>query len=318
LSAIDWLSQNAQRLGLPDGGQIRARYVWNAGGFANESFAVTMGDRQFHLKFVSGDRVSRVHRWLPYASVLERDYHAPHLYGALETDRADTGTSLALVFDHVQGHEFSVTDVKANLAKVAETITRLHRDRSFQTTLASSRTLGDVFVETIVRRLRGDLDYLSLNSAGKTWQRHLRWWEAELTTLEVEARGATTFAAPADSAIHGDPQWSNILLGAAESWYLIDWDDFRVDGDAMLDLAVLVWPLRHVADYWRQYVVDLDADRAITYERALLLNEIVDSLTDEVAAGEHRGASARRLIRAKRLAFRSALAEYQARYGRAD
>jgi aminoglycoside phosphotransferase (APT) family kinase protein len=102
-------------------------------------------------------------------------------------------------------------------------------------------------------------------------------------------------------------------------WFVLDWDDLGL-GDPVLDVAVLLWPrLRAAPDAWRAYPVPGRGAPALAarmglHLRALLLDEVVDSLADWVEAAtipEHLEA----VRPVKRRVHERALALCRERYG---
>jgi hypothetical protein len=307
-----WFRDRASAFSL-DASTIVVEYVWNFGGFPNRSFRVTDGRTTLHLKLAGRERAMRLRRWYRHRATIHADYRGPEVQAEIEGGILP-GDGFGLVFPHIAGRPLEASRAPTILPGVVDLLDRLHRDSQLLQHAGHQRTYRDVFISTFVRRLHGDFKVIEESLPNGVTDRLLQRLRDEADRLNDLVLRHTAFSDPADAVTHGDPQWSNILVRATNDWTLIDWDDLDFAGDPILDLAVLFWPARPNRDLWHQYVVRRGAERAPAYERALLLNQIVDSLADRVEALKFPGRRGQAIANAKLRFHREALSEYSLRY----
>ena len=158
----------------------------------------------------------------------------------------------------------------------------------------------------------------------------LDWMMGETRELEGLARDLPAFQQPAGAPIHGDLWPGNILVTPDERFFIIDWDDLFL-GDPALDYSILLGPLLLNGPFRKndpfrkngalsqteiEHLLPGGADfreRFNLYLRALLLDQVIDSLADWVEAAfapQHQSD----LRSAKERAHQEALALYRQLY----
>ena len=89
---------------------------------------------------------------------------------------------------------------------------------------------------------------------------------------------------------HNDMNWQNVLSYDANNFWIIDWDDLEVNGDAAADYSVFLWPLYGTKDWplLKNKVISIAGyevlDRIEFYFRAKLLDDVIDVLADYIEA----------------------------------
>jgi len=317
-----WFEIHGARFGLL-GHPVLCRAVLNLGGFVNRSFTVADGRRLLHVKLASAENAPGLRRWATLHRRLETDHRAPRLLGAIEgTDMA--GEALALIFEHVPGRAPNPLRDRAALVEALAAAAALHGDRGLEAALGGpgeGRTCADDLIETYVDRLRADMEVVVPAVLDFLPDGFAAWARREIDALEAAARDTPAFAAPAAAVVHGDLHTGNLLLGEDGRLWLLDWDDLHAGGDGALDAANLLRPLLLrgggedlFAAYARLAGDPGAAERVPLYCRAMLLDEVVDSLADFVEAEALPGH--REAVRTlKRNAHSEALAAYRREYG---
>ena len=302
--------------------RTRVRTVLNWGGFVNRSFTVTDGVLAYHLKLTDEEgHAAALERWAALRQVLTARYRAPELVDWI----AVPGTAFrGPLFRRLAGAPPDLERTPALLPDVLALAGRLHADGELQADLRRVEApapagLADAFCETFVDRFRGDLDGVAAARPPFVSPELLAWMREETRRLAERVRASPAFAGPAEAPVHGDLHAGNLLVAPSGEWFVLDWDDLGL-GDPVLDAAVLLWPrLRAAPDAWRAYPVPgrgapALAARMALHLRALLLDEVVDSLADWVEAAavpEHLEA----VRPVKRRAHERALGFYRERYG---
>ena len=315
-----WFQRNGGRFGM-SGAPVVCRAVLNLGGFTNRSFTLGDGRVRLHLKLAGSGQAPLPRRWMDVQQVLEAEYRSPRLLGVVEGG-VIAGEALGLVFEHIPGHALHPRRDRRVLTEVLALAARLHRDTTLGGRLGAAargvRTCAADLLETYVERFRADmlsvapvaaaLDFLPADFP--TWAR------SHTDALEAAAAGGA-FAVPATAVVHGDFHAGNVLVGGDGRWWVLDWDDLHARGDGMLDVTNLMRAqiLRGEGDellaaYAQAAGDPAGAGRVALYRRAMLLDEIIDSLADYVASEalpQHRAA-----VRAiKRTAHLEAMALYK-------
>jgi len=112
----------------------------------------------------------------------------------------------------------------------------------------------------------------------------------ETRELEGLARDLPAFQHPAGSPTHGDLWPNNILVTEDGRFFIIDWDDLAL-GDAALEFSIVLGQLwRHSAITQAEIEAMLPAEPYVRERfhvclRALVLDEVIDSLADWVESG---------------------------------
>ena len=310
-----WFAAHGGRFGLAGAG-IACAPVLSPGGFTNRSFHVHDGRRHVHVKLLD-------HPGCPWPEVhrrLERSYHVPRLMGVLEGG-AMAGEAVALIFEHIPGRPLHVAQDTATTRAVLRTVAELHADGILGAAIGPvpERTCADELVETYVERFRADLEGIEPVAAQLPFlpAGFCGWARAESTDLAVRARTDPALAAPARAVVHGDLHGGNVLVGERGEWWLLDWDDLHGGGDPAVDVLLLLWPLLRAGrglDLVGAYPNEDLLSRLPLYRRAMLLDEVVDTVADWVEADampDHRD-MVRRLKQAQHA---EALAAYLREYG---
>jgi hypothetical protein len=317
------------------GGAIRANYVLNWGGFVNHSFTITGGDTRYHLKLSSdaGDQRA-LSRWWGLQDLLVPRCHAPRIVDWVAIP--DTPYAGPL-FEHVEGRNPDFAAEPALLRAVLDVVDALHRDTALAERVAAAMadpatagdggppvTCLDTFVSTFIERFDADLEIIRADRPPFVSAAAVEWMAAETRRLEVLARAADAFAAPAAGVIHGDLWANNILVRPDGAWVLLDWDDLAF-GDPALDLAILLWPLAKgegEGANWRRWLAggphDLGAAfaaRMDLYMRAQLLDEVIDLLADWIEARVAPAGLVEGVRREKERGHGEAWESYRVRYG---
>ncbi|WP_313640849.1 aminoglycoside phosphotransferase family protein [Paenibacillus sp.] len=292
----EWAEANPQSLGL-NRSKIEAKYIWNPGGFVNQSYRITDGQTIRHLKLSQERKATRLKQWVMINEHLTHNYKAPRLIGEV-TQEITSGYSYGLVFDFIEGKPLgSISDPLPVIEKVLKSLHRLHADKEIRMAVASEDkdyNYADAFTDEYITRFEEDLQIIRA-------ERHLLdfvttdtldWFDTEVEALRIMVSQHPSFQRKATDIVHNDINWQNILVDNNNDFWIIDWDDLTVFGDAAMDYSVLLWPLYKSKDwaYCKDLVIDL-AGRAILeriefYFRAKLLDDVIDVLADYIDA-EH-------------------------------
>ncbi|MCP1310364.1 phosphotransferase [Paenibacillus tyrfis] len=117
------------------------------------------------------------------------------------------------------------------------------------------------------------------------------------------------FQKKANDTVHNDINWHNVLVEENGGFWMIDWDDLAVHGDAAMDYSVFLWPLYGSKDwpYWEERLMDLEGserfERMEIYFRTKLLDDVIDVLADYIEAENVPEVKQRTQQRAKEYIF---------------
>ncbi len=316
-----YFRKHAGRYGLnPE--TVEARYILNWGGFVNASFFIQDGEKRYYLKLAEDeDQQADLQRWEAFHQRLTRQYHAPRLLDWIEIPRTPFA---GLLFAYIPGKPADFTAQPAVLQGLLDLLPALHSDPVLSTALASLQagalpTCADYFLDVYIDRFDADLLGIIPNLPPFVDLPTFDWMMSETRHLEGLARDLPIFQHPAASPTHGDLWPSNILVTPAGDWSIIDWDDLAL-GDPALEYSILLGP------QWRSGALTLPAaqallppdpdfrDRFAICLRALLLDEVIDSLADWIEA-EFLPARREELRAAKEQVHRAALEQYREVYG---
>jgi hypothetical protein len=326
--------KHASHFGL-DPETVEARYILNWGGFGNANFTIRDGQRSLHLKLAAGaEDQEPLRRWQSIHKMLTSRYRAPQVLGWVRIP----GTEYAgLLFEHIPGRQADFARQPDVLAGVLDLLPRLHQDSALIDHLIAQDgppgTCAEAFLDLYIDRLDGDLLGVAANLPPFVPLDLLDWMMGETRELEGLARDLPAFQPPAGAPTHSDLYPNNILVTRAGGWQIIDWDDLAL-GDPALEYSILLggqWraalaaagpaDLRAVAAaeaarLWAMTPALADEamrERFFVCLRALLLDEIIDSLADwvEVAFAPQHLAEVRPV---KERIHREALALYRLLY----
>ncbi|MBP1993754.1 aminoglycoside phosphotransferase family protein [Paenibacillus eucommiae] len=289
----EWAKEYAQALGLK-GSHIQAKYIWNPGGFVNQSYRLSDGVVSRHVKFALAHKAPSLKQWAMISDYLADHYNAPRLVQEV-THEILPGYSYGLVFEFIEGHPLSAaSNPIPGVQKVLKTLNRLHTDRHIQRKLTSERvqSYAAAFTEEYISRFEEDLQ-------GIRSERHLLsfvtddsidWFEAEVDALRQIANQKPCFQKQATDVVHNDINWQNILINDHHDFWMIDWDELSGSGDAAMDYSVLLWPFYYTTEwsFWRKQILLLTNEETLErmelYFRAKHLDDVIDVLADYIEA----------------------------------
>lgn len=82
----------------------------------------------------------------------------------------------------------------------------------------------------------------------------LDWFDSEVETLNRLVHQLPSFQKKANDTVRNDINWHNVLVEENGGFWMIDWDDLAVHGDAAMDYSVFLWPLYGSEDwpFWEE------------------------------------------------------------------
>ena len=107
---VNWAKENSKALGLNEV-NIEANYIWNPGGFVNQSYQLTDGVTKRHVKFALERKASRLKQWLILSKHLADNYNAPQLIQEVKQE-VISGYSYGLVFKFIEGSALSSISIQ--------------------------------------------------------------------------------------------------------------------------------------------------------------------------------------------------------------
>lgn len=283
--------QNAGGYSL-DPAAVDAHYILNWGGFVNASFRISDGRTDYHLKLADDEDVQDcLERWRQLNQRLTRDYHAPRMIDWVDLP----GTPFAgPLFEYIPGQPADLTRQPEILYSVLNMLARLHADRELagelESFLGPPSSCADYFISVYIDRFDEDLLVVAPELPPFVSLSTLDWMMGETRELEALARETPAFDRPANAATHGDLWANNILVGESGKWNIIDWDDLAL-GDPALDYSILLGPLWLADRLAQDEMVGLLPDDSLLRERfavcqrALVLDQVIDTLADWVESG---------------------------------
>ncbi|UNK19792.1 aminoglycoside phosphotransferase family protein [Paenibacillus sp. N3/727] len=293
-----WAEANSYSLGL-NGSKIEAKYIWNPGGFVNQSYRISDGETIRHVKIAPEQRAPHLKQWAVISEHLTNNYKAPRLIEEV-TEEIIPGFSYGLVFDFIEGNPLSsISNPIPVIEKVLKALNQLHTDNEIKTVIASEtkgkgedHSYSEAFIEEYITRFEEDLQVIRsekhlLNFVSED---SLDWFDSEVETLRQIASKNPSFQKKATDVVHNDLNWQNLLVNENQDFWIIDWDDLAVSGDAAMDYSVLLWPLYNSKDwpFWKDQVIGLAGNEILEriefYFRAKLLDDVIDVLADYVEA----------------------------------
>lgn len=290
----EWAEANSYSLGL-NGSKIEAKYIWNPGGFVNQSFRLSDGETILHLKLVQERNAPRLKQWALLSNYLTNNYNAPRLIREVSQEII-TGYCYGLVFDFIKGKPLSLFSNSAPvIEKVLQALCRLHSDNDIKTVMASAPTTpsySDAFIEEYINRFEEDLQVIRAEKhlLHFVTEDTLDWFESEIEELRRIVIETPSFQKKATDVVHNDLNWENVLADDHFDFWIIDWDSLAAEGDAAMDYSVLLWPLYHSKDWplWKNRLIASAGEevfeRVAIYFRAKLLDDVIDVLADYVDA----------------------------------
>ena len=286
----DYFVKHAGKYRL-DPNAVEARYILNWGGFVNASFQVTDGKTVYHLKLADEEwSRERLGRWQRFNLTLSEHYHAPRMLDWIKIPRAPFEGPL---FEFLPGQKADLIRQPEVLNEVLAVVKRLHSDSKLAAELRDMEgevpTCSNYFLDVYIDRFDEDLLVVAPNLPPFVSLETLNWMMGETRELEALARDMPAFQFLADSPTHGDLWPSNILVDEAGAWRIIDWDDLSL-GDPALEYSIFLAPLWRAGAISQDELLNLlptDAalrERFVVCQRALILDEVIDTLADWVEA----------------------------------
>ncbi|NIK76504.1 hypothetical protein FHS15_001629 [Paenibacillus castaneae] len=290
----EWAEANSYSLGLIRS-KIEAKYIWNPGGFVNQSFRLSDGETIRHLKLVQERNAPRLKQWALLSNYLTNNYNAPRLIREVSQEII-TGYCYGLVFEFIKGKPLSSFSNPAPvIEKVLHALSRLHKDKNIKTVMTSvptKPTYSDAFIEEYINRFEEDLQVIRAEKHLLYFvtEDTLNWFESEIEELRKIVKETPSFQKKATDVVHNDLNWENVLANDNFDFWIIDWDSLAGEGDAAMDYSVLLWPLYHSEDWahWKNRLIASAGEevfeRVAIYFRAKLLDDVIDVLADYVDA----------------------------------
>ncbi|RAP76054.1 phosphotransferase family protein [Paenibacillus montanisoli] len=292
-----WAERNAAVLGL-SGSPITVSYIYNPGGFVNQSYRISDGITSRHLKLAPSAKIPRLRQWARVSKLLEDRCRAPKLICEIE-DEIIPEYRYGLAFDFIPGTQLSnAAAPDSAVLQVLDTLRQLHGDRELAIALEegvpTALTCADAFVDAYINRFEEDMKSIRTGKQLLDFvtDETLDWFDAEIDSLKKTVLNHPAFQQRARDVVHNDIGWNNVLLGEQGGVGIIDWDDLSANGDAAMDYSVLLWPYHNKPEwtFWQEKVRSLAGDelndRLSLYFRAKLLDDVIDILADYVES-EH-------------------------------
>jgi thiamine kinase-like enzyme len=291
---VKWAEENSIDLGLSSL-NIEAKYIWNPGGFVNQSYRVSDGETVHHVKFAHARKAAHLQQWARISQQLTDSYHAPRLVQEVKQEVLP-GYSYGLVFEFLEAKPLSsIANPAPIIDKILRKLYQLQTDKQIQQMLSSKKTqsYAEAFVEEYITRFEEDLEAIRAEQQLLDFvsESSIEWFYSEVELLKQLAGSKPCFQKQANAVVHNDINWENILVDANNDYWIIDWDEVTATGDSAMDYSVLLWPLyRTAADWpiWKEQVIGLAGEdtyeRMEIYFRAKLLDEVIDVLADYVEA----------------------------------
>lgn len=322
----EWAEANSYSLGL-NGSEIEVNYIWNPGGFVNQSYRLSDGVIVRHVKFAQERNAPRLKQRAMISRYLTNNYYAPNLIEEV-TQEVIPGYSYGLVFDFIMGKPLSsISNPIPVIEKVLKALNQLHTDSEIKKVIASeviAQSYSEAFTQEYITRFEEDLQVIRSEKhlLNFVTEDSLDWFDTEVEVLRQMASQNPSFQKKATDVVHNDMNWHNVLSDDSNDFWVIDWDDLTVNGDAAMDYSVLLWPLYNSKDwlFWKKKVIRLAGneifERIEFYFRAKLLDDVIDVLADYIEAEKIPQFKEMTQKRAKEIHLR-AYPEYLRLYARA-
>ncbi|MBE1442431.1 aminoglycoside phosphotransferase family protein [Paenibacillus sp. OAS669] len=290
----EWAAANSSSLGLK-GADTKAEYIWNPGGFVNQSYRISDGETIRHVKLSTEENASSLKQWTLISEYLSHPYHAPRLVGEV-TQEILPGYSYGLVFEYIKGEPLSsISNPDLVVEKLLNVLKRLHSDAEIRRRIpgkAKGRSYAEAFIEEYVARFEEDMQVIRAKRhlLAFVTDSSLDWFDHEVEALKQMANRNEAFQKQAQDIVHNDLNWQNVLVEDSGHFWIIDWDNLVIDGDAAMDYSVLLWPMVRSPKWpwWKERVVGLAGEELLErmelYFRAKLLDDVIDILADYVEA----------------------------------
>jgi aminoglycoside phosphotransferase (APT) family kinase protein len=290
----DWAEVNSNSLGLI-ASKIEVKYIWNPGGFVNQSYRVSDGESFRHVKLALERKAPRLKKWAMISEHLTNNYYAPQLIEEV-TQEIIPGYTYGLIFDFIKGKplESKINPIPV-IEKVLKVLNQLHNDIEIKKAIISgtkTHTYSEAFIEVYITRFEEDLEVIRFDKhlLNFVTEDSIDWFDSEVKALRKIASEKPAFQKEATDVVHNDINWQNVLTDDNTKFWIIDWDDLVVNGDAAMDYSVFLWPLYNSKDWplWKSKVIGITGNELLEriefYFRAKLLDEVIDVLADYIDA----------------------------------
>lgn len=316
-----WAERNSVPLGLC-AKNIKATYIWNPGGFVNQSYQITDGETKLHVKFVKEEMVSSLLQWKLVNKQLTKKYYAPKLVFDIKEEVLQ-GYPYGLVFEYYNGKALhTISNPLPFVQKIIPLLNKLHQDHYLKELISLNRavTYADTFKEEYITRFKEDLDIITQGKQLLYFVKDntIDWMQKEVDNIQEMVLSHPNFQEEATDVVHNDIGWQNVLI-QQHNYCIIDWDNLTLAGDAAMDYSVFLWPLykttnfSYIRDYIEQIVGKNMMERMALYFRAKLLDEVIDVLADYIEAEEFPEVKQQTQKRAREIHQR-AIQEYRKLY----
>ncbi len=322
-----WAREHAEELGL-DVAEITVSYIWNPGGFVNQSYCLFDGVTKRHVKLAPVRNVSLLKQWASIQAHMSAFYHAPSLIMEINKEIIP-GYPYGLVFEFLEaGPLGTAAAVDVITEQVLAAVSRLHKDNVLEKMLTQGRkhrTYMDAFAAEYISRFEGDLEVIQAHREvirSFVSDETMTWFGSEIQLLKELVSQHPSFQSFAAGVVHNDLNWQNVLVEPQnnEQFWIIDWDNLSANGDAAMDYSVLLWPLYSTGEWarWKRLLEKLTDGETLArvelYFRAKLFDDVIDVLADYIDAEDIPDVKERTQERAKKIHLQS-FALYKEKYG---
>ncbi|MEC0230614.1 phosphotransferase [Paenibacillus alba] len=319
---MEWATACSDELGFRRS-SIEAAYIWNPGGFVNQSYRISDSETVRHVKFAQAAKAPFLKQWATISEYLTAHYQAPSLVQEVNQEIL-RGYPYGLVFEFIEGKPLSLfANPQSVIQNVLKKLNQLHTDKEIPKLIATEQacSYSDAFTEAYITRFEEDLDIIrsEKHQLNFVTDKSLAWFSTEVDALRKTVNQMPSFQKQATDIVHNDINWQNILVNDHDDFWLIDWDDLTVNGDAAMDYSVFLWPLYQTKDwaFWKEYVSQLAGQEVVErmefYFRAKLLDDVIDVLADYIEAENVPEVKEKTQKRAMEIHLH-AYAEYMKRY----
>ncbi|WP_394218669.1 aminoglycoside phosphotransferase family protein [Halobacillus trueperi] len=257
------LKKWAQRAELElESENIHIQYIWNPGGFVNQSYQISDGEKRMHVKFADRAHQPSLQQWACLHDYLTGNYEAPKLLMEIH-ENVIPEYSYGLLFEFFEGETWKG---QAWSDRILSQICQLHGDTHLKRVLGvEEKSYADAFIDTYIHRFREDMKIIDADRGSLPFvqEETFDMFHEMADQLEEEVHQSIHFQRPAEDVVHNDLNQQNILVNG-DGFCIIDWDDLTV-GDAAADFASLLWPWVDTSEWpmWEQKVRGLAGDDVV-------------------------------------------------------
>lgn len=313
-----YFNMHAKQYGLRKD-KVEARYILNWGGFVNASFKISDREKAYHLKLADDPEMQdRLLGWLDVADRLAERYRAPRV---LEWIKVPQTKYEGLLMDFIHGEAADFAEQPEILRGLLELLPELHRDSKLRGALTppdGPPSCTEYFFSVYIDRFDSDLMEIIPNLPPFVDLPLVDWMQGETRELEGLARDLPAFQRPANAPTHGDLGPNNVLVTDTGQWRIIDWDDLEL-GDPVFDYGIILCDLWYRGELSQEAMLTLLPEvpalreRFAVFQRAFVLDRVIDPLADWVAA-EFSPEHVEEVRAEKERVHKEALAKYRILY----